>query len=61
MCPFNVGDFVKHKGNFGPERMYVCAVATKIPELPIGCRWWNEEFSRFELEWFAVEELEEIK
>ena len=30
----------------------------KAREFQIGCRWWNEEFSRFELGWFAVEELE---
>lgn len=57
MYPFKVGDFVKHKGNCGPESMFVCAINTRIIEFPIGCRWWNEERREFNLEWFAVEEL----
>ena len=56
------------------RRMFVCAVRkeddfplgqpverTLAKEFPIGCRWWNTEMLRFELEWFAVEELEEWK
>ena len=63
MCPFNVGDFVKHKGNCGPEAMLVCAVREKGDrwrgeEFSIGCRWWDTERKRFQIEWFAVEELE---
>jgi len=71
MYKVKVGDFVKHKGNCGPEAMLVCAVRKEddLPmgqvvmkvearEFPIGCRWWDAEKKRFQLEWFAVEELE---
>ncbi len=69
MCPFNVGDFVNHK--IKGIKMFVCVVRkgddlpmgqvvmrVEAEMFPIGCRWWNIEMLRFELDWFAVEELE---